>query len=180
MVNALFAAVETAGGVSNGAQGGDQLLLDLRIRFAGGFFRRDELTFLTDVDEEDPTAAHLIEIRDQIAEIIATGTVQERKSMCEALLAELRIDGGVVTPVIRIPISRDDTPLILQTKTRTADDAVRARPRSVEPRGLEPLTPTLPVWCATSCATSPRCVFPGRPGTRRILHVRPTGAKRGY
>jgi chromosome segregation ATPase len=50
--------------------------------------RRDELTFLTDVDEEDPTAAHLIEIRDQIAEIIATGTVQERKSMCEAMLAE--------------------------------------------------------------------------------------------
>ena len=26
----------------------------------------------------------------------------------------------------------------------------------VEPRGLEPLTPTLPVWCATSCATAPR------------------------
>jgi site-specific DNA recombinase len=25
----------------------------------------------------------------------------------------------------------------------------------VEPRGLEPLTPTLPVWCATSCATAP-------------------------
>jgi hypothetical protein len=26
---------------------------------------------------------------------------------------------------------------------------------SVELRGLEPLTPTLPVWCATSCATAP-------------------------
>jgi hypothetical protein len=26
----------------------------------------------------------------------------------------------------------------------------------VEPRGFEPLTPTLPVWCATSCATAPR------------------------
>ena len=26
----------------------------------------------------------------------------------------------------------------------------------VELRGLEPLTPTLPVWCATSCATAPR------------------------
>src|SRR5699024_2287326 len=25
----------------------------------------------------------------------------------------------------------------------------------VELRGLEPLTPTLPVWCATSCATAP-------------------------
>ena len=29
--------------------------------------------------------------------------------------------------------------------------------RGVELRGLEPLTPTLPVWCATSCATAPRC-----------------------
>ena len=28
-------------------------------------------------------------------------------------------------------------------------------PRLVELRGLEPLTPTLPVWCATSCATAP-------------------------
>src|SRR4051794_11998065 len=27
----------------------------------------------------------------------------------------------------------------------------------VELRGLEPLTPTLPVWCATSCATAPDC-----------------------
>src|SRR5262249_44973463 len=25
----------------------------------------------------------------------------------------------------------------------------------VELRGFEPLTPTLPVWCATSCATAP-------------------------
>ena len=31
----------------------------------------------------------------------------------------------------------------------------------VELRGLEPLTPTLPVWCATSCAIAPyRIVFP--------------------
>ena len=28
-------------------------------------------------------------------------------------------------------------------------------PFSVELRGLEPLTPTLPVWCATSCAIAP-------------------------
>ena len=104
--------------------------------------RRDELIFLMDVDEDDPTIAHLIEIRDQIAEIIATGTVQERKSMCEALLAELRIDGGVATPVIHIPLSRDDTPLILQTEARTAKNAkaVRARPPSVGRRGLEPRT----------------------------------------
>jgi site-specific DNA recombinase len=104
--------------------------------------RRDELIFLMDVDDDDPTAAHLIEIRDQIAEIIATGTVQERKSMCEALIAELRIDGSVATPVIHIPLSRDDTPLILQTEARTATStkAVRARPPSVGRAGLEPAT----------------------------------------
>lgn len=28
----------------------------------------------------------------------------------------------------------------------------------VELRGLEPLTPTLPVWCATSCAIAPFAV----------------------
>ena len=29
----------------------------------------------------------------------------------------------------------------------------------MELRGLEPLTPTLPVWCATSCAIAPRVVL---------------------
>ncbi len=32
--------------------------------------------------------------------------------------------------------------------------------RGVELRGLEPLTPTLPVWCATSCAIAPNFVVP--------------------
>ena len=27
----------------------------------------------------------------------------------------------------------------------------------VELRGFEPLTPTLPVWCATNCAIAPKC-----------------------
>ena len=30
----------------------------------------------------------------------------------------------------------------------------------VELRGFEPLTPTLPVWCATSCAIAPYAVRP--------------------
>ena len=36
----------------------------------------------------------------------------------------------------------------------------------VELRGLEPLTPTLPVWCATSCAIAPKSavrMFPDCP-----------------
>ena len=42
----------------------------------------------------------------------------------------------------------------------THSDAVRNKSLfvelRVELRGLEPLTPTLPVWCATSCAIAPR------------------------
>ena len=38
----------------------------------------------------------------------------------------------------------------------------------VEPRGLEPLTPTLPVWCATNCATAPRARRGRHP--RNITH----------
>ena len=36
--------------------------------------------------------------------------------------------------------------------------------KMVEPRGLEPLTPTLPVWCATSCATAPFVPLTRAPG----------------
>ena len=32
-------------------------------------------------------------------------------------------------------------------------------PEPVEHSGFEPLTPTLPVWCATSCANAPRTLF---------------------
>jgi site-specific DNA recombinase len=38
----------------------------------------------------------------------------------------------------------------------------------VELRGLEPLTPTLPVWCATSCATAPN---PARQDRSVIVHT---------
>ena len=41
--------------------------------------------------------------------------------------------------------------------------------RRVELRGLEPLTPTLPVWCATSCATAPYLV---RASAQRARHLR--------
>jgi hypothetical protein len=74
-------------------------------------------------------------IRDRIAEIIETGSRAERKAMCEALLAELRIEGETATPVIRIPLSRQDTPSILQAEARTTDQkAVRACPPSVDRR----------------------------------------------
>ncbi len=103
--------------------------------------RRDELTFLLDVDADEPDGTYLAEIRDRIAEIIETGSTAERKAMCEALLAELRIDHETATPVIRIPLSREDTPSILQPEARTTNQkAVRACPPSVGRTGLEPVT----------------------------------------
>jgi site-specific DNA recombinase len=45
----------------------------------------------------------------------------------------------------------------------------------VELRGLEPLTPTLPVWCATSCATAP-CT--ARLGRARRKYYTPRAAGR--
>src|SRR3954454_17412899 len=41
-------------------------------------------------------------------------------------------------------------------RTTEAAPRIGERPgQTVELRGLEPLTPTLPVWCATRCATAP-------------------------
>ena len=56
-------------------------------------------------------------------------------------------------------------------------DAGSSKPPMVELRGLEPLTPTLPVWCATSCATAP-CARRVAPGTEEILHT-PVGGSGG-
>ena len=48
----------------------------------------------------------------------------------------------------------------------------------VELRGLEPLTPTLPVWCATSCATAPRAdrAYRVRSAVRSPTSCAPSGA----
>jgi Recombinase zinc beta ribbon domain len=82
--------------------------------------QRDELAFLLDAASDEPDGTHLVEIRDRVIEIIDTASGPERKAMCETLLAELRIDGSTATPVIRVPLSRGDTPSILQEGTRTA------------------------------------------------------------
>ena len=37
----------------------------------------------------------------------------------------------------------------------------------VDPEGLEPSTPTMPLWCAPNCATGPRIIdYDGAEGTR--------------
>jgi hypothetical protein len=119
--------------------------------------RRDELAFMLDLDAEPPDTSHLTEIRDRIVEIIDTGTGPERKALCEALLAELRIDGTqTATPVIRIPLNRANTPSILQAETRTTTRrAVRACPPSVEPRFQHTNTSIMVEFTRTRVQRSP-------------------------
>jgi site-specific DNA recombinase len=103
--------------------------------------RSDELTFLTTLDDQDLDTSYLASIRDRIQEIIDTGTRQERKTLCEALLAELSIDGDTATPIINVPLSWDDIPASLHVDVPdTAAGAVRVRPPKVGRAGLEPAT----------------------------------------
>jgi hypothetical protein len=61
--------------------------------------RSDELIFLLDAGTQEPDGSHLVQMRDRIAEIIKTGTVYERKALCEALVAELHQSGLSVSGV---------------------------------------------------------------------------------
>src|SRR5258706_9725244 len=89
------------------------------------------------------STGYLAEIRDRIKEIISTGAAQERKTMCEFLVAELRIDGNIATPIINVPLSRDDIPANLQPEVRaTALEAVPVRPPIVVDSGVEPRVET--------------------------------------
>jgi hypothetical protein len=62
----------------------------------------------------------------------------------------------IVSLTVR-PHSRRVTPLFLHAPLDKDHSGRKPRSGGVELRGLEPLTPTLPVWCATSCATAPWC-----------------------
>src|SRR3712207_5446682 len=67
-------------------------------------------------------------------------------------------------------------PELQPRKSSTQGATKKALLRWVELRGLEPLTPTLPVWCATSCATAPcrpGLVRPSREQLYRPVTPRP-------
>ncbi|MDT5024092.1 MAG: hypothetical protein QOE61_518 [Micromonosporaceae bacterium] len=67
--------------------------------------------------------------------------LQERKTMCEELLAEQRIDGDTATPIINVPISWDDIPASLQLDVHAATaEAVRVRQTQSGRAGPEPAT----------------------------------------
>jgi hypothetical protein len=95
----------------------------------------------------------------------------QRKEIIETHIAEIKIEDGQLLPIFKIPAEHDERPAD-EPADREPDPTFRTMAHVVEPRGLEPLTPTLPVWCATSCATAP-----GRPVARAlgaIVHTRPT------
>lgn len=135
--------------------------------------RRDELTATLATAPTGPDPATLTSIADHITELITTGTDHTRKALVETLIAEIKITGpDAVIPVFRIPqtptdphgtsartgtATRNKTAALTSEKPpiRAAEKSVRAMANLVELRGLEPLTPTLPVWCATSCAIAP-------------------------
>src|SRR5688572_24727625 len=80
-----------------------------------------------------------------------------------------------LVPVLKIPTGYEEGPIEEPTDPRS-NTTFRILPHVVEPRGLEPLTPTLPVWCATSCATAPRARHAGHP--RNVTHSRTGGHTR--
>ncbi len=132
----------------------------LRTRTAQLQRRADDLTDQLR-EPTPPPAATLDAVADHIANIIASGTHNQRKAFVEALIDHVKITApGQLVPVSRIPPpAQDRTPGHAEgpatPQVTSPSQPVRATTNSVELRGLEPLTPTLPVWCATSCATAP-------------------------
>lgn len=65
--------------------------------------RRDELTFLLDAGSGEPHPDHLAEIPARIREIITTADAPLRRTLCDALIAEVRLTAGSVaaTPCLR-------------------------------------------------------------------------------
>jgi hypothetical protein len=66
--------------------------------------RRDALLLALDVEAGTPDEAALAEVRQHIAEIIATADLPERQALCEALIEALQVGANsVATPVLRVP-----------------------------------------------------------------------------
>jgi hypothetical protein len=55
-------------------------------------------------------------LRRRIRDVIAVGTPAQRKELIEAIVAEIRIDGGTVYPIFRLP--QDDENLADTISTR--------------------------------------------------------------
>ena len=111
------------------------------------------------IENPRPSALGKLSAREtQIAEAVSVG--KRNRDIAEdtgELIREVELDPTRDYQ----PTGKDRTPAGATSPTRrelSPDTGVNdvLRRHKVELRGLEPLTPTLPVWCATSCATAPR------------------------
>jgi site-specific DNA recombinase len=94
--------------------------------------RRDELADLLSEAPTVPPATVLDELTDHIADIIRTGSPAQRKSLIEALVAEVKITGpNIITPVFRIP-----QPPTTNDTTRENTEAVAAPPAATAPERM--------------------------------------------
>ena len=123
-------------------------LTELRTKTKQLHTRRDELTLALDDAPTTPEPATLAAVADHITEIITSGTHNQTKALVEALVAKVTITApDRLIPVFRIPQPRhnDGAATALPAET-TPTGMVRTMTKSVGRVGLEPLTPTLPVW----------------------------------
>ena len=105
--------------------------------------RRDELLLDLDTEPDQPDPAELAAVRDHIIEIIATGSPEERKALCEAAIAELHITGRTTaTPVFRVPltIGTNNSALTGPQPASADKKGVRVPQPRVHRQGLEPRT----------------------------------------
>ncbi len=135
-------------------------LAQLKARSAQLRARRDELAAQIAAAPTAPPAATLLQIAEHIDDIIRSGTQNQRKTLIETLIAQIKITGpDRIVPVFRIPNpahpNQGSRPQPPDERNSQARDTVRAMTNLVELRGLEPLTPSMPWRCATSCATAP-------------------------
>ncbi|SHH31019.1 Site-specific DNA recombinase [Jatrophihabitans endophyticus] len=120
-------------------QGSDELRAQLNATFFKRFFVNDDPLIVT----HDEAQAPFDEIRE------ASVVYHRYKSLTLGQRQSHRTKkrptaNGKASSFSRILVLSDVVPVQSSSKHHL-----------VELRGLEPLTPTLPVWCATSCATAP-------------------------
>lgn len=125
---------------------------DLKIRIQQLTHRRADLEHALNSAPGRPSQQAIDKLRGILTHVLQHGTPGQRKALIEENIAEIQFKGTQLIPVFKIPEEATEP---VEESTGSAVASVRAMEPVVEPRGLEPLTPTLPVWCATSCATAP-------------------------
>jgi site-specific DNA recombinase len=100
--------------------------------------RHAELIDILSAEPTTPSPDVLNALRRRIRDVIAAGTPVQRKELIEAMVAEIRIDGGTVYPIFRLP--QDDESLADTISTREQEPPLRTMVRSVGRAGLEPAT----------------------------------------